>query len=67
MKNVAWLFFALGVVVMLLGIYGRMHGAWDIGVSFLGQRFSGSAFLLLANSFLLIGVFLGLAELQSKR
>lgn len=67
MKNVSWLFFALGVVVMLLGIYGRLHGAWDIGVGVLGQRFSGSAFLLLANTLLLIGVFLGMAELQSKK
>lgn len=67
MKNAAWLFFVLGVVVALLGIYGRLHGEWDIGVAVLGQRFSGSAFLLLANTLLLIGLFLGMAELQSKK
>lgn len=67
MKNVSWLFFALGVIVMLAGIYGRLHGAWDISVGFLGDRFSGSSFLLLANTLILIGVFLGVAQLQSRR
>jgi len=65
MKNAAWLFFVLGVLAMLVGVYGRFHGAPDIGIA--GIRFAAGSVLTFANSLLLIGVFLGIAPPIEKK
>jgi len=65
MKNAAWLFFVLGVLAMLLGVYGRFHGATDIGIA--GTRFAAGSVLTFANSLFMIGVFLGIAPLAEKK
>jgi hypothetical protein len=65
MKGASWLAVVLGLLVILMGFYGRFHGAWSIHV--LGERFAASTFVLVGNSLLLIGIFLSVLALQGKK
>ena len=58
MKFLSWILALAGVAVIILGLYGRFHNAPDI--TFHGQKFAASTFLLVANTMLLISIILGL-------
>ena len=65
MKSLSYVAGALGVIFALLALYGRFHGAPSIWL--MGHTFAASTFLLVANTLLLIGIFLALlARSESK-
>ena len=65
MKIASLLAGALGLLVIVLAFYGRFHEAPTI--TFRGDVFSASGLLLAGNALLVIGVFLSVLGLQSKK
>jgi hypothetical protein len=56
MKNLSVISGALGVLFFLLAVAGRFHE--QATVSMLGHTFRAGTFLVVADTFLLIGIFL---------
>ncbi len=54
----------LGVLVLLVGFLGRFIGAPEIFL--LGQAFSAISFVVLANTLLLVGIFVHLLRTEQK-
>ena len=64
LKQASVLFGLLGVLMALMAVYGRFHGAPSMEV--LGIVYAPSKFLIAANTLLLIGVSLGVLNLQNR-
>lgn len=60
MKSVSLASGAIGILVFVLGVIGRFTK--EPSVTMLGYRFEAGTFLTLANTFLLIGIFLHLMD-----
>ena len=58
MKSISLASGAIGMLVLVLGVIGRFTK--EPTVTMLGHRFEAGTFLTLANTFLLIGIFLHL-------
>lgn len=56
MKNIAVISGSLGVLFFLLAVVGRFHQ--QATISMLGHIFKAGTFLVVADTFLLIGIFL---------
>jgi len=54
----------LGVLLLLVGIIGRFSGT--PGVELFGQAFSAISFVVLANTLLLVGIFVHLLRTEQK-
>jgi len=54
----------LGLLVLLVGIIGRFSGTPDIAL--FGQVFVARSFVVLANSLLLVGIFVHLLSTKQK-
>ena len=65
MKTVSQLVGAVGVLVILMAIYGRFHGAPTVAL--FGHLFHGSSVLLMGTAILVFGVFLAVLGLQEKK
>ena len=63
-KMISWIVGAVGVLLILFAVYGRFHGAPTIRI--LGHDHAASAFLLIGNAVLLIGLYAGLYGLQTR-
>ena len=65
MKILSWVLGVLGVLVLLGALYGRFH--YDPTVVIAGQKYAASSVVLVGDSLLLLGVFLGIVELQTRK
>lgn len=65
MKMAALVVAGLGVLVLLLGLYGRFHGPPSVYVA--GESFAASTFLALANVVLTIAVLIAVLFPQNKK
>ncbi|MFH0953099.1 MAG: hypothetical protein V1873_02085 [Verrucomicrobiota bacterium] len=65
MKMLSWLVGVLGVLVILAAVYGRFHGPPSVILA--GYSFAARSVLLAGNSILLVGLWLGLVDLQTKK
>jgi hypothetical protein len=59
MKSVSWFAAALGILIILVAIVGRFHGAPS--VTLFGSRHTATTFLLAGNTLLLLAIFLAAA------
>lgn len=65
MKILSWLVSVLGILVLLAAVYGRFHSAPSIALA--GYSFAARSVILAGNSILLVGLWLGLVDLQTKK
>ena len=65
MKTVSQIVGAVGVLVVLMAIYGRFHGAPTVALH--GHIFAAASVLLMGTAILVFAVFLAVLGLQEKK
>lgn len=65
MKILSWVVSLAGLAMLALAVYGRFHD--EPTMTLMGQTFAGGTLLLAGNSILLVGVWLGLVDLQTSK
>ena len=65
MKTASQIVGVVGILVILMAIYGRFHGAPTVALH--GHLFAGASVLLMGTAILVIGLFLAVLGLQEKK
>lgn len=65
MKILSWLVSLVGLAVLALSVYGRFHD--EPTMTLFGTTYACGKILLAGDSILLVGILLGLVDLQTRK